>query len=102
MIKQSIGSGALKGSGSSTYAANLAINLREQSDKKVLLLSLSSDQNDQRINLADIVYDHHKILESIVKQALPIDILSVKFDAANPAVLNKISQFISAPVNDYN
>jgi predicted acylesterase/phospholipase RssA/CRP-like cAMP-binding protein len=92
----------LKGSGSSTYAANLAINLKEQSDRKVLLLSLSSDQSDQRINLADIVYDHHKILDSINKGKIGIDVLSVKFDSSNPAVLNKISQFISAPVNDYN
>lgn len=92
----------LKGSGSSTYAANLALHLREQSEKKVLLLSLSSDQNDQRIDLASIVYDHHKILDSIIKGRLPIDVLSVKFDKTNSAVLNKISQFISAPVNDYN
>ncbi len=92
----------LKGSGSSTYAANLAIHLKEQSERKVLLLSLSSDQNDQRIDLATIVYDHHKILASIIKGPLPIDILSVKFDKTNAAVLNKISQFISAPVNDYN
>ncbi|MBI4310036.1 MAG: patatin-like phospholipase family protein [Candidatus Omnitrophica bacterium] len=92
----------LKDSGSSTYAANLALHLREQSDKKVLLLTFSSDQNDQRINLADIVYDHHKILQSIIKGKLPVDVLSVKFDAANSAVLNRISQFISAPVNDYN
>lgn len=92
----------LKGSGSSTYAANLALNIKEQSDRKVLLLSLSSDQNDQRINLNDIVYDHHKIIQSIVKGKLSVDVLSVKFDAANSAILNRISQFVSAPVNDYN
>ena len=92
----------LKGSGSSTYAVNLAIQLKEQSERKVLFLSLSSDQNDQRIDLATIVYDHHKILASIIKGVLPIDVLSVKFDKNNVAVLNKISQFISAPVNDYN
>ncbi len=92
----------LKGSGSSTYAANLALHLREQSGKKVLLLSLSSDNNDQRINLADIVYDHHKILQSITKGKLAVDVLSVKFSGANASVLNRISQFVSAPVNDYN
>lgn len=92
----------LKGSGSSTYAANLALNLKKQCDKKVLLLSLSSDPNDVRINLADIVYDHHKIIQSITKGKSFIDVLSVKFDASNSAVLSKISQFVSAPVNDYN
>jgi len=50
-----------------------------ESGKKVLLLSLSSDQNDQRINLSDIIYDHHKILESIIKDKIAIDVLSVKF-----------------------
>lgn len=92
----------VKGSGSSTYAANLAMHLRQQSDKKVLLLTLSSDQNDRRLKFADIAYDHHKILQSINKGKLPMDVLSVKFEASDSAVLNKISQFISAPVNDYN
>jgi predicted acylesterase/phospholipase RssA/CRP-like cAMP-binding protein len=92
----------LKGSGSSTYAANLAIHLRQESGKKVLLLSLSSDHRDQRIDLSDIVHDHHKILKTIIKEKLSVDVLSVKVDKANPAVLNKISQFLSAPVNDYN
>ncbi len=92
----------LKGSGSSTYAANLSLHLKEQSGKKVLLVSLSSDLNDQRINLGDIIYDHYKVLDSIIKNKFSVDLLSVKFDSANPTILNKISQFISAPVNDYN
>lgn len=92
----------VKGSGSSTYAVNLALALKAQTNKKVLLLSLSSDLNDPLVNLADIVYDHQKILNSIQKGKLPIDILGVKFDATDTGVLSRISQFVSAPANDYN
>src|ERR1019366_3851297 len=70
----------VKGSGSSTYATNLALSLKEQTDKKILLLSLSSDKNEERIDLANIVGDHHSILNTIIKGALTVDLLSVKFD----------------------
>jgi NTE family protein len=92
----------VKGSGSSTYAANLALSLQNETSKKVLLLSLSSDQNDQRIDMSDIVNDHDHIMQSVTKGVLPVDLLCVKFDPKNSAVLSKISQFVSAPANDYN
>jgi NTE family protein len=92
----------VKGSGSSTYAVNLALALKAQTNKKVLFLSLSSDLNDPLINLVEIVYDHQKIYNSIQKDKLSIDILGVKFDAKDSAVLSRISQFVSAPANDYN
>jgi len=92
----------VQGSGSSTYATNLALSLKEQTDKKILLLSLSSDKNEQRVDLADIASDHHSILNTITKGALSVDLLSVKFDPQNTTLMGKISQFVSAPVNDYN
>src|SRR5580704_18039331 len=49
----------VQGSGSSTYATNLALSLKEQTDKKILLLSLSSDKNEERVDLANIASDHH-------------------------------------------
>ncbi len=92
----------VKGSGSSTYAANLALSLKAQTNKKVLLLSLSSDQADRCINLADIVHDHQQIIQSIIRSSLAVDVLTVKFDSSNSSILGKISQFVSAPVNDYS
>ncbi len=92
----------LKGSGSSTYAANLAINLKRETEKKVLLLSLSSDVADQVLPLEDIINDHDKVLNSIIKDDIFIDVLPVKFDSHNPAIVSKISQFVSAPMNAYN
>ncbi len=92
----------VKGSGSSTYAMNLALSLKEQTDKKILLLSLSSDKNEERMDLADIAGDHHSIINSINKGVLPVDLLSVKFDPQNTTLMGKISQFVSAPVNEYH
>ena len=92
----------VQGSGSSTYATNLALGLKEQTDKKILLLSLSSGKNEERINLADIPDDHHSILNTIIKGVLTVDLLSVKFDPQNMTLMSKISQLISALVNDYN
>jgi len=92
----------VQGSGSSTYATNLALSLKEQTDKKILLLSLSSDKNEERVDLAHIAGDHHSILNTIVKGVLSVDLLSVKFDPQNTTLTSKISQFVSAPVNDYN
>ena len=92
----------VQGSGSSTYAVNLALSLKEETNKKILLLSLSSDKNEERIDLADIVSDHQSILNSIVSGVLSVDLLSVKFDPQNMMLMSKISQFVSAPVNDYN
>lgn len=92
----------VKGSGSSTYAVNLALSLKEQTDKKILLLSLSSDKDDERVDLANIADDHHSILNNINKGVLSVDFLSVKFDPQNSTLMGKIGQFISAPVNDYN
>jgi len=92
----------VQGSGSSTYAVNLALSLKEQTDKKILLLSLSSDKNEERVDLANIVDDHHSTLNTITKGVLTVDLLSVKFDPQNTTLMSKISQFVSAPVNDYN
>jgi predicted acylesterase/phospholipase RssA/CRP-like cAMP-binding protein len=92
----------VQGSGSSTYATNLALHLKEQTDKKILLLSLSSDGKEERVDLADIAGDHHSILKMILKGALKVDLLSVKFDPQNTLLAGKISQFVSAPVNEYD
>ncbi|MDE1920681.1 MAG: patatin-like phospholipase family protein [Candidatus Omnitrophica bacterium] len=90
------------GSGASTYAANLALNLKEQTGKKILLLSLSSDKDEERRDLSEIIEDDHLILGAITRGVLPVDLLSVRFDAQNPMPAGKISRFVAAPVNDYH
>ena len=92
----------MQGAGSSTYATNLAMSLKEQTAKKVLLLSLSSNKDDQRVDLANILGDHNSILNTITKGVLTVDLLSVKFDPLNTTLMSKVSQFVSALANDYN
>ncbi len=94
--------GPALGAGSSTYAANLALSLKGQMDKKVLLLSLSSDKLEQRVDLADITGDHSSIFNAVIRGALTVDLLSVKFDPQNSALMGKISRFVSVLVNDYH
>ena len=52
--------------------------------------------------MADIVDDHNSILNTITRGALAVDLLSVKFDPQNTTLMGKISQFVSALVNDYH
>jgi predicted acylesterase/phospholipase RssA/CRP-like cAMP-binding protein len=92
----------VQGAGASTYATNLALGLKEQTGKKVLLLSLTSDMHEERIDLANIAGNHQSILDTITKGVLTVDLLSVKFDPRNTTLMGKISQFISAPMIEYN
>lgn len=108
----------IKGTGSSTYAANLALNLQKETDKKVLLVSLQSNNGylsadaqirdaaphwkSEGVNLQSIVDDQQKIINSIIKGDLPIDFLNAVFDSGDLSLVSKISRFVSAPVNDYN
>ena len=94
--------GPAQGVGSSTYAINLALSLKEQTGKKVLFLSLSSDKSEPRVDLADIADDHNSIHNTITRGILSVDLLSVKFDPQNTTLLGKISRFVSAQVNDYH
>ena len=109
----------VKGSGSSTYAINLALSLQKETDKKVLFISLSSingsptaevsDVNEaapqwktSSVHLQNIADDPQKILKSIIKGELKIDLLNATFDPTEHTLVHKISRFVSAPVDDYN
>lgn len=108
----------VKGTGSSTYAANLALSLQRETDKKVLLVCLESTGNQlsadsnahdaaphwksRGVNIQNIVDEQHKILSSITKGDLAIDFLNAVFDSGDKTLVSKISRFVSAPVNDYN
>jgi predicted acylesterase/phospholipase RssA/cellulose biosynthesis protein BcsQ len=58
--------------------------------------------NEERTDLGNIVGDHNSILNAIAKGVLSVDLLSVKFDTSNSALISAISQFVSALVNDYH
>ncbi len=109
----------IKGTGSSTYAANLALSLQRETDKKVLLVSLESKGSHSAganlntrdaaphwkssgVNIQNIVDDQQKIINSITQGDLPIDFLNAFIDSGDKTLVSKISRFVSAPVNDYN
>jgi NTE family protein len=109
----------VKGTGSSTYAINLALSLEQETGKKVILVNIHSGQNGgskaqpsqgettprwkrPAIEMNDIVEDHEKIIESIIKNDLKIDLLNVVFDAEDASSKKQISPFVSALVGDYH
>lgn len=110
--------GALKASGSSTHAVNLALNLECETGKKVVLVNIHSlssgtDSNSagslasprwkkKGVELKNIIGEHQKILDSISRWQLKIDLLNVFFDASDPWIVGQISHFVSFLANNYH
>jgi len=121
----------VKGSGSSTYAANLAFSLKRETQKKVILVHLSStlqeekDRQSQKENsrddvhfsvkteaaarwadnavfLSEIVDDYEGIMKSVITQETDIDLLNVRFNSQDESLVNWISQFVTSLVDDYH
>lgn len=109
----------VKGSGSSTYAANLALSLQKETGKKVIFVNLFSGKNNAAgvsaardeaaphwktpaVNLNQIVGDHEKILQNVIKDDLEIDLLNVVFDPEDVSLKDAIGSFVSAFVGDYH
>jgi NTE family protein len=112
----------VEGTGSSTYALNLAINLQKETKKKVIFVSIHDRPSHvishpgfpkwkkPAVVLPDIFGDHEKILDSIHKGSLPVDLLNITLlsndrHSANlsPSDLaQEISPFVSSLVGSYN
>ncbi|HPN88403.1 MAG TPA: patatin-like phospholipase family protein [Candidatus Omnitrophota bacterium] len=111
----------VKGSGSSTYAINLALALQRETKKKVVLTrihSVESGRIDQDIKTDaspqwkmpmvywhEIMDDYNKVLQKVLKEELPIGILNAAFDLTQmteASLKKEISPFVSVLVNDYD
>ncbi len=109
----------VKGSGSSTYAMNLALSLEKETNSKVLLVNISSNLKPEEplpsatseaspqwkktpVKLRTIVDDHQKILAQISYGDRNLDLLQVVFDADDQLIFKQISQFVSTLVHDYH
>ena len=109
----------IKGTGSSTYAINLAVSLQKETAKKVILVNLFSGKSDETkpvashdqatpywkkaaLELNEIIEDHEKILDSVIKGELDIDLLNVTFDPEDDSIKDIIGSFVSAFVGDYH
>jgi len=111
----------VKGTGSSTYALNLALSLKRETDKKVILVNivpsyyyadgkgpdldamLACPQWKQTpLNLKDIVGDYGKIIARVATGAIDVDRLNVSFDPNDEQIKRQISHFVTTLVNDYH
>ncbi|HOW36401.1 MAG TPA: patatin-like phospholipase family protein [Candidatus Omnitrophota bacterium] len=110
--------GAVKASGSSTHAINLALNLERETGKKVILVNISSVSagtdsgftsglasprwKKEGVELKNIVNEHQKIVDNISRWQLKIDLLKVVFDPSDSWLISQISHFVSFLANNYH
>ncbi|HBR14275.1 MAG TPA: hypothetical protein DD723_01875 [Candidatus Omnitrophica bacterium] len=109
----------VKGTGSSTYAINLALSLEKETKKKVIFVNIYSRQaqhahdgplhietaiqwKSPAVALNEIVGDHDRIMSSIIKSDLKIDLLNVVFDPDDTSLKRKISPFVGSLVGNYH
>ena len=109
----------IKGTGSSTYAINLALSLEKETNKKVVYVNIHTQQNQTpdthstktqgppkwktpAVQLNEIVGDHEKIDESVIKDDLKVDMINVALDSQDKDVTKQISPFVSALVGNYH
>ncbi|MCA9406113.1 MAG: patatin-like phospholipase family protein [Candidatus Omnitrophica bacterium] len=109
------------GTGSSTYAANLALSLQKETNKKIIFVSIhpsvrstedpsvdsratqaSLEWKTPPVSVTEIVGDHERIMQSVIKNDLPIDLLNVYFEKDDEAAKKQISPLVSALVGDYH
>ncbi len=109
----------IRGTGSSTYATNLALELEKQTHRKIILVSIvtpteiSQSENIHEddasphwqkppVRLKDIADDYEKLQSSIVRGQLSIDLLNVVFEAGDQVLVDSISHFVTTLVSDYH
>jgi NTE family protein len=110
----------MQGTGSSTYAVNLAVSLQRESQKKVILVNISSALTMTRIHssdvkeatphwkrppiqMKDLIYDYEELNTHISSGELAIDLINVNFNhKEDPQIINQISRFVSALAHEYH
>ncbi|MCB9772346.1 MAG: patatin-like phospholipase family protein [Candidatus Omnitrophica bacterium] len=108
----------IRGTGSSTYATNLALELEKQTTRRVILVSIvtpaelsqvtpsrdgaSPYWHKPPVRLKEIADDYEKLQASIVRGQLKIDLLHVLYDAEDHVLVDSISHFVTTLVSDYH
>jgi NTE family protein len=104
----------VEGTGSSTYAVNLANSLRRETQKKVIFVNIASNATAPKSAedypywhnppavLSEIVEDYELIFKGILSEPGEVDLLNVTFDAQDDSVKRQIAMFVSALVGDYH
>jgi len=111
----------VKGTGSSSYAVNLALSLRQETKKDVVYVNINPRSQEPAkpssettgiettpkwknvaVPIEEIMGDYENILGSIIKNDLNIDLLNISFDPSDSTLKNEISHFVSSLVGDYH
>lgn len=107
----------MMGTGSSTYAINLALSLEKETKKKVILVKIHAKRNDinaghardsissyfeNSIELRNLVADHDQVFKSIIKEGSKVHFLNVVFDAQDITLKKQISPLVSTLVGNYH
>src|SRR3989338_5632368 len=104
------------GSGSSTYAINLALSLERETGKKIIFVSINPSSKKTAdvpfaigepsprwkhppVNLSQIAHDLDRIHKSILRNGIKIDLLNVVFDLKDAPA---IAPFISTLTGEYH
>jgi len=106
----------MKGTGSSTYAINFALTLREETNKKVILVILRRpgfdedddfdsggpviDHKSTVVALSRITDNYYKTQEAIIRDDLSIDLLNVQLNTEDVSLRERISPFVSSLVGE--
>ncbi len=105
--------------GCSTYAINLALSIQKETKQKVIFVNIAprikerldpDDPNNaaspcwkaDAVDLKDIVGDHEKIIENVIKDDLDIDLMNIIFDSDDSMASFNISPFVTTLVGDYH
>lgn len=109
----------VKGTGSSTFAVNLAVHMQHETKKKVIFVNIqprnvegeksplevvdaSPHWKKQPIELNDIFGEPERLQSAIEKDMLNIHVINVTFDSKDPSIRKEIAPFVSALVGDYH
>ncbi|MBF0384627.1 MAG: patatin-like phospholipase family protein [Candidatus Omnitrophica bacterium] len=106
--------GPLSGTGSSTYALNLALSLKRQANKRVIFIDMNIPRNNvagkektpylksSPVNFRELASNPNVIQSKIVKDDLGIDTINILFDRHDAEIRKKISLFISNLFGEYS
>lgn len=110
---------SMKGSGSSTYAINLALSLKAETEKNVIFVSINPQRTEEKddgrltesgpkwknpaVQLNRLLEeDHGRFNDVIVKGDMDVDLINVSFDPQDAQSKDMIVPFVSNLIGDYH
>lgn len=107
----------VRSAGSSTYAVNLAMSLKQETNKKVVFVNLvpgpytePSTPEQQTMPrwkkspaaMGPLLSDSMRIVQAITRDESGIDLIHLSFDPNGPALKSDVGHLLSALVGDYH